>query len=117
MSIEKERLTKLLEMLSSDQQGERANAAAMISGHAKRAQQTVTGYIVATLGATKAPRPAQNWYLDRLSNAIEENDDSCLNAWEADFVQDILVRAPSPLSPRQREIVERITLKLKQGGR
>jgi hypothetical protein len=123
---EKSRLEKLLGMLGSSFDGERANAARMIQAMAEKAGLTIAELIYGASGRKKkqpwsgekssAPPPRQNPILKALhdiSGDIEDLD-FVLTEWECQFASDVAKRYAYDyeLSEKQIVVAEKIIRKV-----
>lgn len=133
MSIDakqRELVGKLLGMLGSDFDGERAVAAKKISDIAKACKLSIPDmlrfcYASASRDYRQPPPPPKkepwNTYsdgdyslLDELKDLIKKWGIEPLSAWEANFTADICDRDPMYLSDKQIAVIERIAAKLKK---
>ena len=125
---------KLLGMLGSDFDGERAVAAKKISDIAKTCKLSIPDmlrfcYASASKDYRQPPPPppppppkkepwnaygSDDGLLDDLKELIEEYGVEPLSAWEANFTADICDRDPMYLSDKQTAVIERIIAKLKK---
>lgn len=123
------KIEKLIGMLASDFDGERAVAAKKIAEIAKAEKKTVTELFASIYGRTvyqdrvvyRDPPPKSDGtnLLDRLVSMIE-NDEllvHLLTDWERNFLSDIVHRAPSFLSEKQTAVIDRMIAKLAKGSR
>jgi hypothetical protein len=126
---DKTRITKLIGMLGSAFDGERANAAAMLSKMAESRKQTINELIAEALGATTSsrpppppppprqkPRPEPDADLLNLLRRIAANAAiaaQVLTDWEISFSRDVgdRYRADYELSARQLAIIVKILRK------
>jgi hypothetical protein len=129
-AAEKQRLAKLLGMLGSSFDGERANAARMISALAERHRLTIVEMVLGAqqysrMGEPPRPKARQekaksrsNPILTALHNiAAECNDwEFTLTEWECQFARDVSERyeADYQLSDKQMVICERIIKKVER---
>jgi len=134
---EKARLEKLLGMLGSSFDGERANAARMIAAMAEKKKLTITELIYGSPSASSRPRaepskpkpPPSNPFggksnsrsmLAALANiaACSEELEFVLTEWECQFANDVASRYAYDyeLSEKQIVIVERILRKVEASG-
>lgn len=132
---QKDLVHKLLGMLGSDFDGERAVAAKKISDIAKSSKLSIPDmmrfcYASASSQYRQPPPPPpppprgakkEPWntsdddgVLDELKELIEEYGVEPLTAWEANFTRDICDRDPMYLSDKQKAVIERIIAKLKK---
>lgn len=123
---EKSRLEKLLGMLGSSFDGERANAARMIAAMAEKKKLTIVDLIYGVSSARPHPQPsAPSWgssksrtMLQALSDIAANSDqfEFVLTEWECQFAKDVSSRYAYDyeLSEKQIVIVEKI---LKKAGR
>lgn len=128
---ERSRLEKLLGMLGSSFDGERANAARMIAAMAEKNKITIVELIYGSSAYRRdpprrdPPRPKSNQsssrtMLDSLA-AIAANSDELefvLTAWECNFSNDVSSKYAYDyeLSEKQIAIVERILRKVEASG-
>lgn len=110
--LDRARLEKLLGMLGSDFEGERANAGLMIAKMAARLKLTIPEMCVAPV--SRAPRRRRERIkvrvlLDRLKE-IAEIDFMYVGAWELEFAQDVSQKydEDDELSEKQRKIIDRM---------
>jgi len=141
---DKTRLTKLIGMLGSAFDGERANAAAMITKMAEQRKMSITELIAAAMGGSthnagssyrrpdpkpqpqpKAePRPQPDKLLRTLREIAKDPDryEFVLTQWECDFASDVSSRyvADYELSAKQilyvQKIIQKATRNNQQGG-
>jgi hypothetical protein len=129
-AAEKQRLAKLLGMLGSSFDGERANAARMISALAERHRLTIVEMVLGAQQYSRMeepPRPKarqekaksrSNPILTALRNIAAECDDweFTLTEWECQFARDVSERyeADYQLSDKQMVICERIIKKVER---
>ena len=132
---QKDLVHKLLGMLGSDFDGERAVAAKKISDIAKSSKLSILDmmrfcYASASSQYRQPPPPPpppprgpkkEPWntsdddgVLDELKELIEEYGVEPLSAWEANFTRDICDRDPMYLSDKQIAVIARIIAKLKK---
>jgi hypothetical protein len=123
---DRSRLEKLLGMLGSSFDGERANAARMIAAMAEKKGRTIVELIFGDAGprasaratpeAKPKPRGQARSMLDRLAAvaADEEAFEFVLTEWELQFARDVAERygADYELTEKQIVIVERILKKV-----
>jgi len=139
MSIDakqKDLVHKLLGMLGSDFDGERAVAAKKISDIAKSHKASIPDLMRLCYASSSSyrqppppppPPPRQDYghyhhdtswshpvLLKEMSRLIEEWGVEPLSAWEASFAADICDRFPDRLSEKQLAVVQRILEKLKK---
>ncbi len=124
---------KLLGMLGSDFDGERAVAAKKISDIAKACKLSIHDmlrlcYASASRDYRQPPPPpppppkkepwntygSDDGLLDELKELIEKWGIEPLSAWEANFTSDICDRDPMYLSDKQIAVIERIIAKFKK---
>jgi hypothetical protein len=124
---EKSRLEKLLGMLGSSFDGERANAARMIQAMAEKAGLTITELIYSPSSRKKKqPRPGekssapprrQNRILKELHDISGDigDLDFVLTEWECQFASDVAKRYANDyeLSEKQIVVAEKIIAKFK----
>ncbi len=127
---EKTRLEKLLGMLGSSFDGERANAARMISAMAEKKKLSITELIYGAQGARPQPvyreppkrkptstndKPKSRTLLQSLSDIASTSDDFefTLTEWECQFADDVSKRYSYDyeLSEKQIVIAEKIIRK------
>lgn len=134
---QKDLVHKLLGMLGSDFDGERAVAAKKISDIAKASKMSIPDmmrFCYASSSSYRQPPPPppppppprgakkEPWHtfggddglLDELKELLNKYDVEPLSAWEANFVADICDRDPMYLSDKQKAVIERIIAKLKK---
>jgi hypothetical protein len=130
---QKELVGKLLGMLGSDFDAERAVAAKKISDIAKSHKSSVADLMRLCFASTSSyrqsppPPPRQDYghyqhdtswshpvLLKEMSRLIDEWGAEPLSAWEANFAADICDRLPDRLSEKQLAVVIRIIEKLKK---
>lgn len=128
------KIEKLIGMLASDFDGERAVAAKKIAEIAKSEKKTVTELLASIYTRTiyqdrvvyrEAPPKAEPPKADgstRLDYLVEmlEMDDRLLRFltdWERNFIADLADRAPTFFSEKQAAVIERIIAKLEKGSR
>jgi len=136
---QKELVMKLLGMLGSDFDGERAVAAKKVSDIAKAQKVSIVELMRLCFIQEQSyrwsppppPPPPPNqkqrsntnsgkWttsdddLLDEMRDLFEEHGPEPLSAWEANFVRDILNRSPNYLSEKQIAVIERILDKLRK---
>ena len=126
---EKTRLEKLLGMLGSSFDGERANAARMIAAMADKKKLTITELIYGAPGARPQPQPRpaarerphtnrsnSNTMLQQLLDISANSDEFefVLTEWECQFASDVASRYSYDyeLSEKQIVIVEKILRKV-----
>ena len=136
---DKARLTKLLGMLGSAFDGERANAARMISALAEKHKMTINELIAAGHSQPAQPPPEQtrqktydpgpDWgavgedskMLQALTEIArnQERYEFVLTQWECNFAEDVAARysADYELSAKQIAIVEKIVRKAMRAHR
>ena len=134
---DKARLAKLLGMLGSSFDGERANAAAMIQKLAEKHKLTITELIAAAHGSTAKPHPAweppqqERPWKAPYGRSGNDGDDLLtklyllvsgnwrgLSDWERQFASDVSDRYQRDyeLSEKQLAVVNRIIGKAERGG-
>lgn len=122
---EKSRLEKLLGMLGSSFDGERANAARMIAAMAEKKRLTIVDLIYGVSSARPQPQPSRptgsnksRTMLQALSDIASDSEqfEFVLTEWECQFAKDVSSRYAYDyeLSEKQIVIVEKI---LKKVGR
>jgi hypothetical protein len=130
---QKELVGKLLGMLGSDFDAERAVAAKKISDIAKSHKSSVADLMRLCFASASSyrqsppppppPPKKEPWntyggdddgLLDELKELIEKWGVEPLSAWEANFTADICDRDPTYLSDKQTAVIERIIAKLKK---
>jgi hypothetical protein len=122
---EKSRLEKLLGMLGSSFDGERANAARMIAAMAEKKKLTIVDLVYGGSSARPQPQPRKSTQTNKsramiqaLSDIAADSDqfEFVLTEWECQFATDVSSRYAYDyeLSEKQIVIVERI---LKKVGR
>lgn len=123
-----DRVVRLLNMLASDVEQERATVGATLARMAREEGKTVAEFVRSQLNFTAwvvgPPEPrngGQTVTLDRaesrnllstLGLAVGMGNPDRLSAWERHFADDILRRDPSRVSIRQADIIQRIMRKL-----
>jgi hypothetical protein len=124
---QKDLVHKVLGMLGSDFDGERAVAAKKISDIAKSCKLSIPDMMRLCYASTaqqyrSPPPPPPNkepWHtfggddglLELLRQLAQEWGPEPLSAWEANFVKDICNRDPTYLSDKQIVVIERIIAK------
>jgi hypothetical protein len=109
--LDRERLAKLCEMFGSNFPGERANAA-MAADKLIRAAGLRWSDVILTGALPVPPRS-----IDNVANIIRfvlQHAD-LLTAWEFEFIEGV-ERQHTPISTKQREILDRIVKKARRAG-
>jgi hypothetical protein len=124
---DKTRLSKLLGMLGSSFDGERATAAAMIQKMAEKYKLTINELVDRAHGAPaqafKKPPPqsaspnSQNIFSDDALSALElalKENSRWMTPWERQFAEDVTNKygRDYELSPKQMAVIERIIGKI-----
>jgi hypothetical protein len=121
---EKSRLEKLLGMLGSSFDGERANAARMIAAMAEKKKLTIVDLVYGVSSARPQPQPKRparetnksRTMLQALADivATQEQFEFILTEWECQFAEDVSSRYAYDyeLSEKQIVIVEKILRKV-----
>jgi hypothetical protein len=118
MSDDRKRLEKLLGMLGSSFDGERANAASMIAALAERNKMTIAEFVLGALPQKQRhePRASSHTVLDALAEISAEAGEweFTLTEWEGNFARDVSARytADYELSEKQLAIAEKIIRKV-----
>src|SRR5262245_3953019 len=111
-------------MLGSDFEGERANAAALLSRSARERKLTLVEFLQRSLQTQPAPSSScqgESDLLDQLARAV--SFERVLTTWEVGFARDVSFRYAhaGQLSEKQRAVAGRIIAKAKRaataGGR
>lgn len=116
--VDRTRVVKLLGMLTSDFDGERANAASFLTKIAARYKMTIPQLCGASV-AEAASRPTRRSFDCTLLDALREaRSYPSLSPWERNFASDVSTRyvADDSLSDKQRVIVDRILIKVNRSG-
>jgi len=127
---DKTRLSKLLGMLGSSFDGERATAASMIQKLAEKYKMTINELVIAAHGGVAAPREApqprpkhhqQGMFSNKTLQALElalQNFRHFMTPWEQQFAEDVSGRYSRDyeLSPKQLAVVERILGKINRNA-
>lgn len=131
---QKELTKKLIGMLGSDFDGERATAAKKISDAAKTRKITIVEFMALCLAPEQGSRreyrredppkkekyreeyPDNTALLREMEELAGEWGDTALSSWERDFVFDVCNRASTYLSEKQLAVVNRILAKLRRCG-
>lgn len=127
---EKTRVEKLLGMLGSEFDGERSNAARMLSKLATEHKLSLAELMRACFGGGASAKPQARWSsprpdpgpdaapsmlkMSRLLVLVGEKGTFCLTPWERDFAFDLLARVVTYLSDKQLAVVDRIINKLEK---
>jgi hypothetical protein len=114
--LDRARLEKLLGMLGSTFEGERANAALMIANMAARLKLTIAEMCTAQVvraSRRRKERAKLTVILDQLRQ-IADAEFMYISSWELEFAQDVSSKydEDDELSEKQKKIVERIINKV-----
>jgi hypothetical protein len=121
--VQPDRIVKLLNMLASDYDAEKVNAARVLATAAAEKKMTVSEFIKVgligekpkepwpTVSAPAPPtKPNAREAVERLGQIIIDNPD-VLTDWEYQFVRDVYKRKVSYFTEKQWRIVNRILAK------